>query len=352
MRPAPYLTFVALMSASAFAQTAPVVSNVHASQRGDGSRLVDIRYDLAHQSACTVWVAISDDGGQNWSVPVRTLSGDVGNGITGGLNRWIVWDAGADIPGVISTVRARVYADDSSPQGNMVFVAAGTFPYQRGLPLYVASFWIDKYEMTNQRYAEFLNDADPNGTYWNASMEITRTGSIPSIFYAVLPGRQNYPIRYVSPLDAEAYAAWLSAREGRTYRLPTEQEWEKAAAWDPTIDRHWVYGFQSDSITCAHANFYQQSSFPCVGGPTEVGHYNGTGGTNNARSFYGCYDLTGNVHEWTGSIYSGTNRVVRGGAWTALFSSAPSEYYSFTRNPADRTVRHPNIGFRLVLDPN
>ncbi|MFH1108000.1 MAG: SUMF1/EgtB/PvdO family nonheme iron enzyme [Planctomycetota bacterium] len=71
----------------------------------------------------------------------------------------------------------------------------------------------------------------------------------PDVYYAVLPGRQNYPVRFVSALDAEGYAAWLSTREHRTYRLPTEQEWEKAAAWDPTISRFWTYGFQSDSMT-------------------------------------------------------------------------------------------------------
>jgi len=338
-----------LSTGAAFAQSAPVVSNVRAVQRGDGSRLVDIRYDLAHNAACTVWPVLSGDGGVSWSVPAMTLTGDLGPGVAPGTNRHIIWDAAADIPGVIGTYSARVYADDGSTLSNMVFVPAGTFPYQRNYAqqTFVGSFFIDKYEMTNQRYAEFLNDADPNGTYWNASIEITRSGTPPNIFYAVNPGRQNYPIRYVSALDAEAYAAWLSAREGHTHRLPTEQEWEKAAAWDPTISKHWLYGFQTDAGNpCDHGNYYLCGFGYCVGSPTEVGHYNGTNGTTNAKSFYGCYDMSGNVGEWTSS------RIIRGGAWTPLWDNCFDTRTTWRGNIGPQTVRESRIGFRLVLAPN
>ncbi len=62
------ITFIALLAASAstaFAQTAPVVSNVRAAQRGDGSRLVDIYYDLSHNAACTVWAVLCGDGARS-----------------------------------------------------------------------------------------------------------------------------------------------------------------------------------------------------------------------------------------------------------------------------------------------
>ena len=102
------VSFAALLSQAASAQTAPVVSNVRASQRGDGSRIVDIYYDLAHNAACTVWPVLSGDGGASWNVPAMTLTGNLGPGVTPGNNRHIVWNAGADIPGVIGTYRARV----------------------------------------------------------------------------------------------------------------------------------------------------------------------------------------------------------------------------------------------------
>jgi hypothetical protein len=56
-----------LVTGTAYAQTAPTVTNVRAAQRGDGSRLVDIRYDLAHQAAYTVWPVLSGDGGNSQS---------------------------------------------------------------------------------------------------------------------------------------------------------------------------------------------------------------------------------------------------------------------------------------------
>lgn len=145
-----------LVAGTAFAQTAPTVSNVRAAQRGDGSRLVDIHYDLAHNAACTVWAVVSGDGGVSWSVPAMTLTGDLGHNVASGTNKHVIWDAGRDIPGVLGSFRARVYADDGQTGSNMVVVPAGLF----GNQIFVNTFLIDKYEVTNQRYAEFLNDAD------------------------------------------------------------------------------------------------------------------------------------------------------------------------------------------------
>lgn len=351
MRTFTSLIFLTAFVSTAFAQGGPTVSNVIATQRADGSRLVDIHYDLANQTPCTVWPVLSADGGTSWSVPAMSFAGDLGPNITPGTNRTIVWDAGADIPGVVGTYRARVYADDGNTLTNMVPVPGGTFPYQRNFSnqVFVGSFYIDKYEVTNQRYAEFLNSADPNGTYWNSSIEITRSGSPPNVFYAPYPGKQNYPVRYVSAVDAQAYAAWLSAREGRNYRLPTQQEWEKAAAWDPTISKHWVYAFQSDSIACVSSNNGSGCNSSCIGTTTEVGHYNGTNGTNNSRSFYGCYDMTGNVWEWTGGGTS--DQVIRGGGYSAIFDCS-SDWLTTTGRNRQATERYPYWGFRLVLDLN
>jgi formylglycine-generating enzyme required for sulfatase activity len=326
------------------AQTAPVVNNVRASQRADASRLVDIYYDLTHNAPCTVWPVVSGDGGATWNVPALTLTGNVGHNVAPGPDRHIVWDAGRDIPGVAATMRARVFADDGGTLSNMVFVAAGSFPYQRSSSwTYVDSFFIDKYEVTNVRYAEFLNDADPDGEHWALCMEITRSAP-PNVFYTVPFGRENYPARCVSALDADAFAAWLSEREGRTFRLPTQQEWEKAAAWDPTINKYWTYAFQSDSISCADANVFV--NVYCIGAPTEVGRYNGvTPETNDAKSYYGAYDMTGNVFEWTATGCGPTCRIIRGGGWNNL-------YKTYESRSAGTASPDGTIGFRLVLDPN
>ena len=70
------LLMVLVGQSAAQANTAPVVSNVIAAQRSDGSKLVDIYYNLADADgdACTVWVAVSDDGGTSWRVPADDFS--------------------------------------------------------------------------------------------------------------------------------------------------------------------------------------------------------------------------------------------------------------------------------------
>ena len=69
--------FMTVLSAATWANSAPVVSSVSASQRADDSKLVDIYYNLADVDGdvCTVWVAASNDGGTTWSIPVLTVSG-------------------------------------------------------------------------------------------------------------------------------------------------------------------------------------------------------------------------------------------------------------------------------------
>lgn len=334
---------------------APVVSNVTASQRPDASRLVDIHYNLADADgdACTVWVSVSDDGGATFRVPAHTFTGDIAQAISPGTNKSIVWDAGADIPGRVgSNFKVRVYADDGNGPAPMVLVPAGWFPYQNtsnpGAWVFVDSFLIDKYEVTNAFYCQFLNNADPNAQYWTSSMEIARWGDPGNYYYMVQPGRENYPIRYVNFYDAQAFAAWRSAQSGLTYRLPTHHEWEKAAAWDPAENHYYLYGFHRDTIDCNWCNYdgVGGSGAPyCNTGPLPIGSYNGTGGLQNARSFYGCYDMSGNVWEWTSEV-SGSDRVIRGGTCYYNASYCQCTY----RSISSPSARANDLGFRLVLD--
>lgn len=227
---------------------------------------------------------------------------------------------------------------------DMVLVPAGWFAYEDADQenyVFLADFAMDKYEVTADAYCEFLNNADPDGNHWDSWQEIIRTGDPGNYSYEVQAGRENYPIYYVSFYDAQIYAAWKSAMTGQSYRLPTEQEWEKAAGWDPVLNKLWTYGFQRDSIDSSWCNYDYY-----YGGSLPVGSFNGTGDTNDAKSFYGCYDMSGNLWEWTSSIFSGTSRVLRGGYWggdasfcrvVSLTSGVPSgRYYYF--------------GFRLLLE--
>ncbi|UCD27569.1 MAG: SUMF1/EgtB/PvdO family nonheme iron enzyme, partial [Planctomycetota bacterium] len=164
-----------------WAASAPVVSNVTASQRSDGTRKVDIHYDLADADgdACTISVLASNDGGQTWTVSSHTFTGEIGSGIIPGTGKLIVWDCKADLPGQTGTLTLRVCANDgqSTPPG-MVLIPAGEFQmgdtFNEGgsweLPVhavYISTFHMDRYPVTVQQYVDGLNWA------WNQGNLIT-----------------------------------------------------------------------------------------------------------------------------------------------------------------------------------
>jgi hypothetical protein len=108
------LLLLALTVASAHAAP-PVVSNVRASQR-TGTHYVDIYYSVSSTSSpLTIYVAMSADSGTTWNVPVFSVQGAVGPGVTPGNDRYIQWNAGADWPGQFSSqCMLRITADDGT----------------------------------------------------------------------------------------------------------------------------------------------------------------------------------------------------------------------------------------------
>lgn len=249
--------------------------------------------------------------------------------------------AGGAIPATSSTARS------------MVLIEGGTFmmgsdsgdDYQRGRhPVTVKSFYIDRNEVTNADYAEFIkatgraaptideSDPDTQGSYWKPW-----NGNDPP------SGRERWPVCNVSAKDAEDYAQWLSNRDGVKYRLPTEEEWEFAAR-NGSKGTLFPWG---DSWKDGFANFNGKSS------PTDVGSF--PRGATQA----GVQDMIGNAWEWTSSTASfydrrstipdPDGRVRRGGSFAETFK------VNF-RNATDRgwlgdeTFKFPTIGFRLARD--
>ena len=316
---------------------APVVTNVTAEQQGDCGDIVNIYYDLADADGdvCCVWVKISEDGGTTWTVPVARASGDVGPDVTEGTGKHIVWDVSKDAPGLKgSDFVARVCADDKHYLADMCYVADGLFQPSTGLPwVYLDAYWIDTYEVTNELYCRFLNSGG-NDDHWHSEMEeIVQAGEDPNYSYTLVPGYEQRPVQWMTWFDAVAFCDWRSEEEGLpagSYYLPTEAQWEKAAAWDPDQKKFWTYGFQSDTIDCNKCNYNY-----CVGHTTDVGSYPYT-------SYYGCYDMSGNLYEWCADWYvsagypsssynptgpsSGTSRVLRGGYYnkSATYAEAGS----------------------------
>lgn len=146
--------------------------------------------------------------------------------------------------------------------------------YEDENPLHRVSlpaFLIDRYEVTNRKYKKFVDAVDrrvpdnwQNKTY--------------------PPGQENFPVTFVNWFDANDYCRW----EGK--RLPTEEEWEKAARGTNGRKYPWGNNFSPD-----HAHIAAGSAM--FGSAIEVGIH------ESGKSPYGVYDMIGNVWEWTHSWY-------------------------------------------------
>ena len=335
-----------LTIAQLHANSPPVVSQVALRDQAD-TKQISISYDLqdAEGDACTVWVAVSDNGATRWTVPALTFSGDVGENIAVGLNKSVVWDASADVPSWQGMKYAvHIYADDNRGPAPMVLVSAGPFPYQnvsnRTEWVDVDSFLIDKFEVTNEFYCRFLNDTDRDGRYWSDYMHILPQGEKGQFRYEVVAGKESHPVRHIHYHDAHAFARWRGQKDGVTYRLPNEHQWEKAAGWDPVNEKFYPYGFHHDLIDEKWCNFGEHRKAEIA-----VGHYNGSNGRGNARCYYGCYDMSGNLWTWTEGLIGGKYSVLRGGAW-----NEPAKSCRITHRLTHRIVRGHTIGFRLIRE--
>lgn len=237
----------------------------------------------------------------------------------------------------------------ANPKREMVLIEGGTFTMgwnkgneQKGEhTVTVQSFYLDKYEVTNAEYAEFIKetgkpaptiDSSVKGSYWEPW-----NGKNPPA------GRERWPVANVSPKDVEAFAAWLSNRDRVVYRLPTEEEWEFAAR-NGSKDSMFPWG---NSWEEGRANINEKKS------PVDVGSFP-WGATQT-----GVQDMVGNVWEWTSSkprFYDNTRpdvknaRVQRGGSFFEKINS--DEFNNATDRSwfGDENFKFPTIGFRLARD--
>ena len=159
------LTACFLLPVSAFANSAPVVGNLTVSQRTDGSKKVDIRYNLsdADGDRCTVSVQVSADDGATWTVPAVSFSGAIGTRVAPGTGKLITWDCAADLPGAYGTnYRVKIIADDGvvDGPGGMVWVYIND-PGVSGHEGF--NGYMSKYETTNAQYCQYLNAALASG---------------------------------------------------------------------------------------------------------------------------------------------------------------------------------------------
>jgi formylglycine-generating enzyme len=251
---------------------------------------------------------------------------------------------------VAEGLEKEVKGKDGAP---MVLIPEGSFPM--GVPhgdrdggrdeyprhdVFVNNFYIDKFELTNGRYLEFVkatNHRIPQNPK-NATRNLWQGDTITESL-------ADRPVVNVDWADANAYCQWAGKR------LPTEAEWEKAAKG--TADRRFPWG--NVEPTNKHLNFNQQ----WIGEKTlmPVGSY------ELGKSPFGVYDMAGNVWEWVNDWYdakyyekspaknpsgpeTGTKRVLRGSGWQ---NETPTVRI-FTRVDSDPTIRNESTGFRCAMD--
>jgi iron(II)-dependent oxidoreductase len=227
--------------------------------------------------------------------------------------------------------------------GPMILIGGGEFvmgddnhdPTERpSHKVTLPDFYIDKFEVTNRDYQKFCDETRrtyPSNPWWDDNY---------------LKGSPQAPVLGVSWVDANAYAAWAGKR------LPTEEEWEKAASWDTRTQkkRQWPWGDTPDA-TKANVGGQKRTS--------DVGQYEA------GACAYGVQDMSGNVAEWVSSYfqpyggnqspnpdYGTKNRVVRGGTYKGDLEDARTTrrlYHAPLLNEAEKKNRAFLIGFRCAI---
>jgi formylglycine-generating enzyme required for sulfatase activity len=241
-----------------------------------------------------------------------------------------------------------VWPDDDK---DMVFIEGGTFMmgsndgspnYQPEHQVYVASFYLDAWPVTNAEYKKFVDATDRPVPNYHVSWCDAQGYNWDPDTRMYPAGKADHPVVLVTWEDAMSYAAWANKR------LPTEAEWERAARG--LQGRRYPWGNEFLSGCCCNCKETR------VGGTSAVGSFSPDGDTPE-----GVVDMVGNVWEWTNSLYwpypynpdDGREsrqaigfRVLRGASWvndakvTHALSRLDGDFQFFT-----------NVGFRCAISP-
>jgi formylglycine-generating enzyme len=225
------------------------------------------------------------------------------------------------------------------------------------LPLhtvYLDTYSIDKYEVTNVQMASFLNNRGNNDCSGDSCVNIDHFSSRISwngSQYIISDGYSDHPVVDVTWNGANTFCL------ENNKRLPTEAEWEKAARG--TTPQAFPWG--DELPNCDRLNFYDDfADVSCVSNTTQVGSY------PTGVSPYGVFDMAGNAWEWVADWYlwnyysispinnpigpaTGTYRVLRGGSWN-FYGGAQLTSARHNTSFAPPVGYIGNIGFRCVKD--
>ena len=215
--------------------------------------------------------------------------------------------------------------------------------------VYLDTYWLDQYPVTCQEYRKFMEAGGYQTRQWWSKQGWEWLQNHPvakPLYWSDSEEWDDHPVYGVSWYEAEAYANFVGKR------LPTEAEWEKAASWSSQKQRSTPYPWGETPPNLSHGNFDQQ-----VGQTTPVNSYPA------GKSDQGCYDLLGNVWEWTASwfapypdfefypyrgysqvYFDNQHRVLRGGSWATFPWALDSRW----RNWYYPHLRQIFVGFRCA----
>ena len=138
-------------------------------------------------------------------------------------------------PQSISTSLTQDITKELLVKGDLFYMGAGgdkinIFPDEQPLHrVELSDFWIDEHPVTNLQFASFLNEVGnklKGGEFWYKINGGDAGIWLENGFFICHDGREKDPVTYVSWHGAIAYAKWLREKTGKSYRLPTEAEWE------------------------------------------------------------------------------------------------------------------------------
>jgi formylglycine-generating enzyme required for sulfatase activity len=259
--------------------------------------------------------------------------------IGGAIGAYLLWKSKTTPPGGPgASPTPAASPGHEAIKADLVEIPGGTFqmgrndgPFQER-PVHsvtVPKFFMDRTEVTNAEYALFVQEMN-----YEAPADWAKGKP--------LLGQELWPVANVSAVDAQAFAAWRSKRDGVTYRLPTEEEWEFAARNGGEFRAFpWGAAWQEKRAVVKGASPKPVGSLP------------------DGKNRWGVVDLIGNVSEWTSSkasIYDGRqippeNRdwlVLRGGSYASDPDDPQIPISATYRDWFKPTLRHPTFGFRLV----
>ncbi len=241
--------------------------------------------------------------------------------------------------------KLQVVMPKAIPAGT-AYVHAGSFykggPFARQFKKHkreLPGFFMKKHEVTYEEYLKFW--LDPDGSN-RSDEDVSRIFLVPNDPLRawdedgqLIPVLKPYfPIVGISQTSAERYCRWLTAKAGRIYRLPSAEEWEKAArgpdgrefAWGNKYDKSFALSFENEEAHAAVTYWAPPGSFPLD------------------RSVYDIYDLAGNVREWTKSRFSEDSPFyqIKGG------SASLTQRFLHAAYASDAPVIPSDVGFRYI----